>query len=101
MKNASGKSKREVVSAERFKAAVVQAAPVIFDRERTLKKVDGLAGEAASQGARLVVFPEAHHGYGPAAGAYMMRRRWDYFITELMKATPPHEFPMPALLPPK
>jgi dipeptidyl-peptidase 4 len=49
----------------------------------------------------LVVFPEAHHGYGPAAGAYMMRRRWDYFITELMKATPPHEFPMPALLPPK
>ena len=49
----------------------------------------------------LVVFPQAHHGYGANAGAYMMRRRWDYFITELMKATPPHEFPMPALLPTK
>jgi hypothetical protein len=47
----------------------------------------------------LVIFPEAHHAYGPTAGAYMMRRRWDYFITELMQATPPHEFAMPALLP--
>ncbi len=42
-----------------FKAAVVQAAPVAFDRERTLRKVDSLAGEAARKGARLVLFPEA------------------------------------------
>ena len=42
-----------------FKVAVVQASPVVFDRERTLEKVDRLAGEAASQGARLVLFPEA------------------------------------------
>jgi NAD-specific glutamate dehydrogenase len=34
-------------SPRRFKAAVVQAAPVAFDRERTLKKVDALAREAA------------------------------------------------------
>ena len=39
--------------------AVVQAAPVVFDRERTLKKVHALAAQAADQGARLVVFPEA------------------------------------------
>ncbi|MFY9530528.1 MAG: nitrilase-related carbon-nitrogen hydrolase [Candidatus Acidiferrales bacterium] len=39
--------------------AVVQAAPVVFDRERTLEKVDALAGEAARKGARLAVFPEA------------------------------------------
>src|SRR5580692_11307505 len=90
MKNASGKSKREVVSAERFKAAVVQAAPVIFDRERTLKKVDGLAGEAASQGARLVVFPEAFvsayprgmdfgavFGSRSEAGREQFRRYWE------------------------
>jgi len=42
-----------------FKVAVVQAAPVAFDRERTLAKVHSLAGEAAHQGARLVLFPEA------------------------------------------
>ena len=42
-----------------FKVAVVQASPVVFDRERTLEKVDRLAGEAAGQGARLVLFPEA------------------------------------------
>jgi nitrilase len=42
-----------------FKAAVVQAAPIAFDRERTLEKVASLSREAAAQGARLVVFPEA------------------------------------------
>jgi dipeptidyl-peptidase-4 len=65
----------------------------------TMLLIDALV--KANKDFDLVVFPQAHHGYGPAAGAYMMRRRWDYFITELMKATPPHEFPMPALLPPK
>ncbi|HXJ87247.1 MAG TPA: nitrilase-related carbon-nitrogen hydrolase [Candidatus Binatia bacterium] len=43
----------------RITVAVVQAAPVVFDRERTLKKVDYLACEAAGKGARLVLFPEA------------------------------------------
>jgi nitrilase len=42
-----------------FKVAVVQAAPVAFDRERTLEKVSVLAKEAAHKGARLVLFPEA------------------------------------------
>jgi dipeptidyl-peptidase-4 len=66
----------------------------------TMLLIDAL--EKANKDFDLVIFPEAHHGYGPIAGAYMMRRRWDYFITELMKATPPHEFPMPPLLiPPK
>jgi len=44
---------------QRFTVAVVQAAPVAFDRERTLGKVHVLAGEAARRGARLVLFPEA------------------------------------------
>jgi dipeptidyl-peptidase-4 len=65
----------------------------------TMLLIDALV--KANKDFDLVVFPQAHHGYGPIAGAYMMRRRWDYFITELMKATPPHEFPMPALLLPK
>lgn len=45
--------------AQQVKVAVVQAAPVVFNRELTLKKVDVLAVEAASQGAQLVLFPEA------------------------------------------
>ncbi len=39
--------------------AVVQAAPVAFDRERTLDKLHTLATEAAQQGAQVVLFPEA------------------------------------------
>lgn len=42
-----------------FTAAVVQAAPVAFDIPRTLDKAEHFAAEAASRGARLVVFPEA------------------------------------------
>jgi nitrilase len=46
-------------SPEKFQVAVVQAAPVAFDRERTLAKVEDLARQAAGKGARLVLFPEA------------------------------------------
>jgi nitrilase len=42
-----------------FGAAVVQAAPVAFDVEATLAKVERLTAEAAGGGAQLVVFPEA------------------------------------------
>ena len=42
-----------------YKVAVVQHAPVAFDRDRTLEKVSVLAAEAAAKGARLVLFPEA------------------------------------------
>jgi len=41
------------------KVAVVQASPVVFDRERTLEKLSALAREAAQQGAELVLLPEA------------------------------------------
>lgn len=39
--------------------AVVQAAPVLFDRDATVDKAAGLIREAASQGARFILFPEA------------------------------------------
>lgn len=42
-----------------IRAAVVQAAPVVFDRPRTLEKVSVLAGECGRRGARVAVFPEA------------------------------------------
>ena len=47
------------VASSTTRVAVVQAAPVAFDRECTLAKVRLLAQDAAARGARLVVFPEA------------------------------------------
>ena len=43
----------------RFRAAVVQAAPVLFDREATVAKTCRLVEEAAQQDVRLVLLPEA------------------------------------------
>jgi nitrilase len=42
-----------------FKIAVVQAAPVVLNREATVSKACELIAEAGQSGARLVVFPEA------------------------------------------
>src|SRR5438445_13617769 len=50
---------RPSLSAQRFKVAVVQASPVVFDRERTLEKVHVLSGDAPHRGAKLVLFPES------------------------------------------
>jgi nitrilase len=41
------------------RVAVVQSAPVAFDRERTVEKAHDLVGEAAREGAELILFPEA------------------------------------------
>jgi nitrilase len=41
------------------RAALVQAAPVAFDLAQTLDKLQDLTTKAASQGAELVLFPEA------------------------------------------
>ncbi len=42
-----------------IRVAVVQDAPVVFDREATLAKTNQLMESAANTGARLVLFPEA------------------------------------------
>lgn len=39
----------------------------------------------------LIIFPNARHGYG-GASYYMMRRRWDYFVKNLIGAEPPKEY---------
>lgn len=49
----------------KVRAAVVQAAPALFDTPRTLQKLADLTADAARQGAELVVFPEAFIGGYP------------------------------------
>ena len=46
-------------SSQQVRVAVVQAAPVSFDRDCTIAKVRSLSLDAAAQGAKLIVFPEA------------------------------------------
>ena len=48
-----------------IKAAVVQAAPILFDTPRTVEKLGELTRDAAGKGANLVVFPEAFIGGYP------------------------------------
>src|SRR5688500_1175385 len=47
------------------RVAVVQAGSVLFDTPATLDKLARLAGDAAAQGAKLAVFPEAFVGGYP------------------------------------
>ncbi len=46
-------------------AAAVQLSPVLFSREKTTEKICSLIGDAAAQGAELVVFPETCIPYYP------------------------------------
>jgi dipeptidyl aminopeptidase/acylaminoacyl peptidase len=48
----------------------------------------------------LLMLPHARHGYG-ADNAYVMRRRWDYFVKNLQGAEPPKEYQIgrPAIVP--
>lgn len=57
----------------------------------TLLVVEAL--EKANKSFDLVIFPNAAHGYGPDA-PYMMRRRWDYFVKNLLGAEPPVDYQM-------
>jgi len=90
MKAANRTPRQKSPGMERFKVAVVQATPVLFDRERTLRKVQSLVAEAARQGARLVLFPEAFVSAYPRgldfgavvgsrsdAGREQFRRYWE------------------------
>jgi dienelactone hydrolase len=53
----------------------------------TLLVVDALI--KANKDFDLILFPNRGHGLGEA---YMIRRRWDYFVEHLLGAVPPKEF---------
>jgi len=54
------------------KIAIIQQAPVLLDREATLAKAVQLIGQAAEEGAKLLVFPEA---FVPGYPAWVWRLR--------------------------
>jgi dipeptidyl aminopeptidase/acylaminoacyl peptidase len=57
----------------------------------TLLVVDALI--AANKDFDLLLLPNARHGYGSGqAGMYVTRRRWDYFVRNLMGAEPPRQY---------
>ncbi len=64
----------------------------------TLLVVEAL--EKANKDFDLVIFPNAAHGYG-ADGPYMMRRRWDYFVKNLLGAEPPKEYKLETKMDPR
>jgi dipeptidyl aminopeptidase/acylaminoacyl peptidase len=59
--------------------------------QNTLLVVEAL--EKANKSFDLIVFPNSPHGYG-TYGPYMMRRRWDYFVKNLLGAEPPLDYQM-------
>jgi len=78
--------------------AVVQAAPVLFDREATVEKVVEGTAAAAERGARLVLFPEAYVGgypwglkFGTAVGGRSPagRRMWERYWSSAVEIPGP------------
>jgi len=70
------------------RAAVVQAAPVLFDREASVRKTCQLVAQAAAQDAQLILFPEAFIpayprglGFGAVVGSRSEagRRTWERY----------------------
>lgn len=67
------------------KVAVVQASPVLFNKNKTIEKAVGIIREAAAQGAQLIVFPESFipayprgFSYGFVVGSRTMEGRQDW-----------------------
>ncbi len=65
-----------MIKNRKFKAACVQATPVIFDLDKSVDKVITLTADAAGRGCKLVVFPEtflpgypAGLGFGTVVGS--------------------------------
>ncbi len=95
-RDASGKSNYEDQANQNFaknlKGHLMLAHGTMDDNvppNNTLLVVDALI--KANKDFDLVMIPNARHGYG-AASYYMTRRRWDYFVKNLLGATPPKEY---------
>lgn len=78
-----------------YKAAVVQASPILFDLEATMTKVESLIGKCKKEGASLALFPEAFVSVYPRGlsfgtvvgsrsdeGRKLWQKLWDSSIQE-------------------
>jgi len=104
-KDANGKSNYEDQANQNFaknlKGKLMLAHGMMDDNVppyNTLLVVEAL--EKANKDYDLVIFPNSPHGYGPYS-AYMMRRRWDYFVKNLLGAEAPKEYQMKAKADPR
>jgi dipeptidyl-peptidase-4 len=95
-KDANGKSNYEDQANQNFaknlKGKLLLAHGTMDDNvppSNTLLVVDALI--KANKDFDLILIPNAHHGYG-SASFYMMRRRWDYFVKNLLGGEPPKEY---------
>jgi nitrilase len=71
-----------------LRAAVVQAAPILFERQSSVEKAIQLTAQAAAQGAELILFPEAFIpcyprglGFGTVVGSRTQqgRQTWERY----------------------
>ena len=95
-KDANGKSNYEPQAnplyAKNLKGKLMLAHGMLDDNVppyNTLLVIDAL--EKANKDYDLVIFPNSRHGYGEFS-YYMMRRRWDYFVLNLLGAIPPKDY---------
>ncbi|WP_420386031.1 carbon-nitrogen hydrolase family protein [Roseivirga sp.] len=78
-----------------YKAAVVQASPILFDLEATMTKVESLIGKCKKEGVSLALFPEAFVSVYPRGlsfgtvvgsrsddGRKLWQKLWDSSIQE-------------------
>jgi nitrilase len=88
------------MSTHTFQVAVVQTAPILFDREATIEKACRLTAEAAAGGAQLILFPEALVpayprglsfgtvvGHRTPAGRRLFQRYWENSVEVPSAAT--------------
>ncbi len=96
LKDSNGTSNYETqaneISAKNLKGKLLLAHGLMDDNVppyNTMLVVEAL--EKANKDYDLVIFPNSAHGYGYYA-LYMMRRRWDYFVKNLLHKEPPEEY---------
>jgi dipeptidyl-peptidase-4 len=79
------------VYAQNLKGKLLLAHGTLDDnvpQNNTLLVVDALI--KANKDFDLILFPNRRHGFGNEA--YMVRRRWDYFVKHLLGVEPPKEY---------